>query len=586
MSRLDTCLCAMLFVRGVGQDVRLIPRVGAVLALGMALAACRADRAGCVGSGCAWSSTAWARLQSLSWAPIEMDAGAPVTPPPDPSNLFSDSPEAAALGKLFYFDPRFSGNTALTDAIGRTVVSARTPLGTPANISCASCHDPTHAGTDITSMPNTVSIGAGIYDVNGQQTLNAAFFPLLYWNGRSDSLWAQALAVNESKFSMNGTRLQTFWTIVDYYLPQYTAVFGNPLPTRITEAEFPLRGKPGTIAGCQASSTTEPFKDAFDCMQDGQNQKELVDLVFVNFGKAIEAYEHTLVSRASAFDLFVRDGPGSGWISDAAKRGAMLFVGKASCVDCHNGPLLSDTKFHNIGVPQTGDHVPTVADCPASNGECDCAPGEEGPTCAPSGAWAGALKLNAANDAGVQGDFRRDSMPWSDSKGRPEPCATTEVAVEPPCPASSAPLDPSLKGAWRTPSLRDVALTAPYMHDGYYQTLTDVVQHYNMGGVPSAATAFQRPVCGAPGGVDAAWPTCADGGASQPHLAAEIKPLDLSDDEVSDLVAFLGTLTGAPLSRDASASPDLPSASAFVDTGDASGFVLNEGGVPDAGASP
>ena len=566
----------MLFVGGVAQEARLIPRVGAVLLMGTTLAACNADRPSCVGNGCAWSSAEWARLHSLSWAPVEMDAGVPVTPPPDPSNRFFDTPGAASLGKLFYFDPRFSGNTTLVDSIGRSVSSARSPKGSPADVSCASCHNPTHAGTDVTSMPNTVSIGAGIYDVNGQQTLNAAFFPLLYWNGRSDSLWAQALAVNESGFSMNGTRLQTFWTIVDYYLDRYTAVFGDPLPQKITSAEFPLSGKPGTTPDC----VNERPKFPFDCMTD--TDQEIVSRVFVNFGKAIAAYEDTLVSRDSPFDKFVRDGPGSDWISDAAKRGAMLFVGKASCIDCHNGPLLSDTKFHNIGVPQSGEHVPTVADCPPG-GACDCTPGAEVSTCAPSGAWAGALKLNAATESkNVKNDFRRDSKPWSDNPGGIEPCATTEIGAQPACGAPSDPLDPSLKGAWRTPSLRDVALTAPYMHDGYYETLTQVVQHYNMGGASSAATAFQLPVCGT---VDAAAPACMapDAGA---HQAAEIKPLDLSDDEVSDLVAFLGTLTGAPLSKDASANPDLPSASAFQEVGDAGGFVLNEGGVPPDGGAP
>ena len=92
--------------------------------------------------------------------------------------------------------------------------------------------------------------------------------------------------------------------------------------------------------------------------------KELVTRTQVNFGKAIEAYERTLLGGNSAFDRFVREGPDSDAISPTAKRGARLFVGKASCIDCHNGPLLSDGDYHNIGVPQMGDHVPTVVDCP------------------------------------------------------------------------------------------------------------------------------------------------------------------------------------------------------------------------------
>jgi cytochrome c peroxidase len=537
----------MLFVLGMGRLVETglsNLRVAAVLLMGAGVTACHTDPS-CIGNGCAWSTVDWAHLQSLSFT-------ADTVIPPDPTNShWNDQDAGAALGQKFYFDPRFSGVTTLKDAIGRPVASARTPLDAAANVSCASCHDPAHAGTDITSVPNTLSIGAGIYDVNGQQTLNAFFYPLLYWNGRSDSLWSQALAVNTSVFSMNGTRQQTFWTIMQYYLGPYQAAFPtDKLPSTITKATF------GEPAIGQAASAN----------------KSIGDQVFVNFGKAIEAYEYRLVSRDSAFDRFVRDGPGSGWISPAAELGARLFVGKASCIDCHNGPMLSDGKFHNIGVPQSGEHVPTVADCPPG-GTCDCTPGNEKASCAPSGAWAGELKLTEAPDASTT-EFRRDSK-WSDSRDGVEPYATTRIAVD-----AGAARDPSLKGAWRTPSLRDVAITAPYMHDGYYQTLTEVVQHYNMGGVPSAAAAFQLPVCGE---ADAAPPGCtpADAGLSAPHLAVQIKPLDLSDDEVSDLVAFLGTLTGAPLPADIAKPPLLPDASAVFD----GGVVPNPIGVSQAGGA-
>ena len=377
-----------------------------------------------------------------------------------------------------------------------------------------------------------MSIGAGIYDVNAQQTLVAAFFPLLYWNGRSDSLWSQAIAVNESAFSMNGTRLQTFWRIVNSYADRYTPVFG-PLPSADTLATIPIPPPPTPAMPTPTNVTTN----------------DQVNRVFVNFGKAIAAYEYTLAtqyalaSHDAPFDRFVRDGPGSGWISPQAENGARLFVSKASCLDCHNTPLFSDGRFHDIGVPQAGDHVPTVEDCATTPSKCDCTPGHEKSTCLPSGAWAGALKL-AANT------FRRDSR-WSDDApdggppdgGPPEPdggarCATTQIDVAPTC---NVEPDPTLKGAWRTPSLRDVAITAPYMHDGYYQTLTDVVQHYNMGGVAGAANAFQLPLCGRG---DAGRSPCMDAGAPAPHLAVQIKPLGLTDDEVADLVAFLETLTG------------------------------------------
>ena len=230
-----------------------------------AVAGCHAtDKVFCGSQGCAWTGTEWARVQTLSPLP---------DPPPDLSNAHAGDPYAAALGQAFYFDTRFSGTATLVDSLGRPVPAARAAKGDPINVSCATCHDPRRAGTDDTSVPGTVSIGAGIYDVNGEQTANAAFYPLLYWNGRSDSLWSQAVAVNESSFSMNGNRLQNFWVVVTAYADRYNQVFPEtPLPAAPTAAAFPPRGKPGSVAGCQAGSPTEPFGDAFDCMTVADQQ--------------------------------------------------------------------------------------------------------------------------------------------------------------------------------------------------------------------------------------------------------------------------------------------------------------------------
>src|SRR5205814_9830226 len=98
--------------------------------------------------------------------------------------------------------------------------------------------------------------------------------------------------------------------------------------------------------------------------------------VVVNFAKAIAAFESLLISRNSAFDTFVADlldghADVSTAISAEAKNGALLFVGKAGCSDCHSGPLLASDKPFNIGIPQTGMAVPTMEDCP-KGGVCDC----------------------------------------------------------------------------------------------------------------------------------------------------------------------------------------------------------------------
>jgi cytochrome c peroxidase len=526
---------AVIFVSQVARSGGLPGRAIAALLAFAAMAGCHsADNLFCDKTGCTWTGAEWARIQTLSPLPA---------PPPDPSNNYWNDPLAATLGQAFYFDTRFSGAPTGKDAIGRVVGVERTPApgSTSVGVSCASCHDPRYAGTDVTSMPNTVSIGAGVYDVNSQQTVNAAFYPLLYWNGRSDSLWSQVLAVNTSAVSMNSTQSHDFWTIYEHYADQYNAVFADyPLPTDTTG--FPADG----------STMTNPA----------------MTRVFVNFGKAIEAYEYRLITHGSAFDRFVAAGPGSGWISAQAEQGARLFVGKASCIDCHNGPMLSDDLFHDIAVPQSGPHVPTVADCPSTNASCRCTPGAEESTCLPSGAWAGAKKLAAAAyDRSEPG--RTPEMTWSDAPDSPEPAATADIGAS--LDAGSAP-NAQLKGAWRTPSLRDVAITAPYMHDGYYQTLSQVVQHYNHGGVAGAGTAFELPTCGTvpatpPDGGPETIP-CNDAGAPQAHVAVQIKPLDLTDDEAAAIVAFLETLTSDPLP---SALTTMPS---------------TDGGSMDAHASP
>jgi cytochrome c peroxidase len=515
-------------------------------------------------------------FSETEWDELEKLAGLP-DPPPDHSNAYVGNPAAEALGQRFYFDPGFSGVALLKDSLYRDIGSARAERGEEVNISCATCHNPARAGADFTSFPRNVSIGGGAYDVNGQQSVNAAYYTLLYWNGRNDSLWSQILAVTESEVSMTGDRLKVAWRIVDQYRAEYEAVFGDlyPLPAEMDSIaaqearlnadgtcldgcpsthcrsqnntampaagyclpRFPLRGKPGwegrvgvveegVQATCNRDVSTyppEPFNDNYDCMS--LFDQRAITRIFVNWAKAIAAYEHKLISRNSAFDQFIAEGANSTVISAAAKRGAKLFVGKAACNDCHNTPLLSDNEFHNIGVPQVGDYVPTVAECIAG-AACDCVTDdfEDPQNCLPWGYREGLRRLQSNG-------FRRDTL-WSDD------AACANAAADHIDPAYNAahpdecdgrtPFYAKLiggdrelnKGEWRTPSLRDVALTAPYMHNGLYQTLEEVVWHYNRGGSEAGVVGDK---------------------------SVRLRPLGLTEAEISDLVAFLQTLNGAPL---------------------------------------
>jgi len=441
--------------------------------------------------GCSYSHDEWRRLQQLT------NLG---PPPEDLSNFADGMPAAIELGRAFFNDARFSGSATQVDALRRPAAVARAPLGQPTNLSCASCHDLGRAGADTASVPGNVSSGAGWSDVNALAIVNSAYQRLFTWNGRADSLWSQAFAVAENPTTMNGNRLHTFHVIVDNdkYRDAYNSIFSDDLP-RLSpqDPRFPSNGKPGKD-GCQPGDATEPFGDALDCMELAD--QELVKRVLVNWAKALAAYEATLTSRHAAFDVFMQEGPGSSAIGAAAKRGARLFVSKAGCIDCHNTPLLSDGDFHNVGVLQAGPDVPTEAECPAG-GNCDCITPTPAKGCLPWGALDGLMKLQASKTL-------RSSV-YSDKPG------DTSRADE-----LTRPLTSALDGAWRTPTLRNVALTGPYMHDGIYETLDEVVAHYNRGGDS-----------GAPG-----------------VRAVQIRPLGLTDGEQADLVAFLQTLTeaGAP----------------------------------------
>ena len=507
------------------------------------------------------------------------------TPPPDTSNKYALLPAAAALGKRLYFDPHFSGRQIDQDMLLRPMSTpGRAATGQPVLVSCNSCHDVTRGGADHTASPpgNIVSFGGGAYDLNSQQAVNSAFNELVYWNGRNDSLWSQIVAVAESHVSVNGSRLRTAWRIADAYRAEYNAVFPEyPLPAQLDSIaahkarlepdgtctldgngdcpldvchetygrctpRFPLEGRPGFVKPGQqpvcdpstADDVLQPYGDAWDCMQleDQLN----VTRIYVNFSKAIAAYEYTLISADSPFDRWAAGGFVPGALGASAERGARLFVGKAACADCHAGPLFQDDKFHQIGVPQVGAYVPKTSECTAGSW-CDCVSDDrfEPMNCLPIGARDGIRKLQASR-------FRRDSI-WSDD----EECRRNFVAhIDPNYAAMhpdecdgriawyAAPLTDELVGAWKTPGLRDVAVTGPYMHTGMYATLREVVEHYNRGGTTDA------------------------GGEQIGTLDPKIKQLNLSEQEINDLVAFLETLTST-LDPTITSEPTIPPASSF-----------------------
>jgi cytochrome c peroxidase len=456
-------------------------RVGAA-AIAIATVACTGDP-DCSSYECDFNSEELLLLRSLT------NLG---PPPEDRSNKFVDTLAAVALGQQFFFDPGFSGAPAMVDALNRPVPSARTPL------SCASCHDPANGGSDHLSVPSHISVGTGWSAVNAGSVINAPYQPLVFWNGRADSLWGMIVPVVEAKLAMNSDRLLVAHRINNAYRDTYLAIFGEyPWPFD-DGVELPPRGKPG-----DGMCNPNDMNDRFDCLSP--DHQDAITRIAVNYAKAIAAYEYQLVVRTTAFDRYL---DGGARIPDGAVRGGRLFVGKAGCIECHNGPFLSDGLFHNIGAPQVGDAVPTEAECTAA--PCDCT-NDQSASCIPWGAFDGRKKLSSTG-------FKRTSK-WSDDKSDTSRAAFYENDPE-----------LSLKGAWRTPTLRDVARTGPYMHSGAYKTLEDVVDHYNRGG--------------------------SGGGSAPAYLDAKIRPLGLDAGEIEDLVAFLQTLTNDPLPIHLVSAPD------------------------------
>jgi len=205
-------------------------------------------------------------------------------------------------------------------------------------------------------------------------------------------------------------------------------------------------------------------------------------------GMAIASYERALVSGDSPFDRW-RYGGDRGALDASAQRGFALFAGRGGCAGCHvvgeGFALFTDDAFHDTGVGYAAeaDARPPV--------RVALAPGQS--------AVLDAKTLSTIGDP-AQPDLGRFEITQ----------------------------DPADRWRYRTPTLRNVALTAPYMHDGSLATLEEVVAFYDRGGV------------------------------ANPGLDPRIRPLHLAPQEASDLVSFLRALTGSDLEAllaDARAAP-------------------------------
>lgn len=365
--------------------------------------------------------------------------------PVDASNAYEQRTEAAAFGRALFNDTRLSKN---------------------GQVACVSCHAANNQFEDGRQFGKGIGTGKR----RTMPIMGAAHSPFLFWDGRKDSAWSQALGPLEDAAEHGGNRVRLVQLVLAQYKDQYGKVFGAAPEL----GQLPRDASPnGTQAERAAWATLEPVT---------QNS---VNRVFANMGKAIAAYERNVSYGESRFDQYAQatvagDGPGQEALTGQEVRGLRLFLTKGQCVTCHNGPLLTDHAFHNTG----------VAPLEPAN---------------PDRGRAEGLKKLLADEFNCLGPY---------SNAKPEQCGELQFL---------SANDTGQLGAFRTPSLRNVAARPPYMHAGQFATLDEVVQHYASS--PKAIIGHSE--------------------LAQPgEKHAQRQSIRLSADDIKDLAAFLGTLTG------------------------------------------
>ena len=311
-------------------------------------------------------------------------------------------------------------------------------LGGDASISCASCHDQEQGwawSEDFSrGYPGTV------HWRNSQTIINSQFLQKQFWAGSASSGEKQARSAARGGVAGNGESdlMEVRLALIPEYKKRFNEVFGD---------EWPL------------------IKNAW---------------------RAIATFERTLIADNTPLDAYLK-GDNSA-LSPEQKRGKKLFEGKANCIECHNGPLASDERYYNIGVPAAvrwdddGMAQITFRFEQYAKGSTE------------------EMYRNIKDDAGF---YYRSKNKWD-------------------------------KGKFRTPPLRYIAYTAPYMHNGAFYTLEEVVDFYNNGGVDEEGNSTSFPK----------------------NKSPLIKPLGLSDEEKEGLLAFLEAFSGDEIEIEKPKLPD------------------------------
>jgi cytochrome c peroxidase len=374
-------------------------------------------------------------------------------------------PDLVDLGEALFCDKELSGNR---------------------DIACATCHHPLLHGGDGLSLPigtGGEGFGPDRYLGEGRQyaprhspeifNRGAREWRTLFWDGRvavSQTAGLESPAGEALPRGLHGVlAAQALFPVTSR-----DEMRGVPGDTDV-------RGAPNELAGIPDDDLASIWEGLMTRLRDIEGYRSLFASAYPGVAEnawSIEDVANALAAyEAEAF--WFADTPWDAYLagdedvlSDGAKRGALLFFGKAGCAACHSGPLLTDQVFHNVGVPQLGP----------GKGE------------------------NAPSDLG------RAEITGSDAD----------------------------RCAFRTPPLRNVTLTGPWMHDGAYTDLTAVVRH--MAHPFKAAHSYD------PTGLLADLRGTVQSGSQADSILATLDPVvatgrDLSESEVADLVDFLSALT-------------------------------------------
>ena len=535
----------------------------------LALAAILPVIGGCTGNKMdGFSNEDWDRISAIAPMSTKM--------PDNPFDTKGSDEAMARFGQRLFFDKRGaeaitadgpSGKgpyTPIDPATGKPAVDATTGKaivipGEVGKVSCATCHGSQYLVD--ARMQYSFSHGRSWLTHNTPTMANLGYFSRVLWTGQFDSLREHGAGA----MGGNSTTLAQIHFIRTYHIDEYNSLFpDSPLDAAAIDdtTRFPLTGN-------AKAATTVNGKSVMSA--DGVLEKMTKDDQWAiyrfkgNMGIVFEAHPRMLTTPNSPFEKYVRDQDSTA-LSESAKNGLRLFIGKASCIDCHNGPALTDNQFHNIGVPTPTEFPPGSGTVPAqdrgrggalltslnnqlmrlrTNDLIGTTAGFTAQDVVPIFGGAGQYSDDPVRGGQTVQDLENasciqrstDVMDITNScqalfyPGAPgDDTKTPPVAAKPAdarlalCISANTDTgvclkyDASYEGSFRTPMLLSVANTQPYFHTGGAATLRDVVNHYNKGGGPDGSYAGTKSV--------------------------RLRPLGLTDNEVGDLVAFLESLTG------------------------------------------